>query len=72
MTALLTEKIPVRFAITVCTFGKAHHLERVSGKILRILVTSYVPGLGAGQLVPLLAGYLAATASRTLGGVYNY
>jgi len=67
---LVGEKVPVELT-------PGHHLpepyqlEGTEGEICWVLVATPIEGLGGLQFVPFFAGYLAASAGRTFGCVYE-
>jgi hypothetical protein len=66
MTALIREEQPSQFAVDDFFFH-AHQFVSVKGEIGGILVRSSIDGFFSRQVVPLLAGDLAASAGRTQG-----
>ena len=63
MAALFRKKQPFQFAVDDL-FAHANQLVGIKGEILRILVRAEVLGLFRRQIVPLLAGDLASSATH--------
>jgi hypothetical protein len=70
MPALVREEIPLDLA-PANHLSESCQLKGTEGEICWVLVAPPISGLGGRQLVPLFAGNLAASASRTLGSVYE-
>jgi hypothetical protein len=68
--ALIWKEVPVEFA-PGNHLSKPHQLVRTEGEICWVLEASPIKGLGGRQFVPFFAGYLAASAGRTLRCVYE-
>jgi hypothetical protein len=68
--ALVGEKVPVELASSK-HLPKPYQLVGTEGEICWVLVAPPIEGLGGRQLVPFFAGYLAASAGRTFGRVYE-
>jgi hypothetical protein len=67
---LIGEKVPVELA-PGHYLPKPYQLEGSEGEICWILKATPIKGLGGRQFVPFFAGYLAASAGRTFGSIYE-
>jgi hypothetical protein len=70
--ALLFSEKPPRVFIKIFRLGVLNECPCLSRKVGRILVTSGKPGFFSRKLVPLLAGYLASTASYAFGSIEHH
>jgi hypothetical protein len=70
VSTLIREKIPVELAPRH-HLPEPYQLEGTEGEICWVLVATPIESLGGRQFVPFLAGYLAASAGRTFGCVYE-
>jgi hypothetical protein len=68
--ALIREEVPLDLAPGI-HLSEPYQLKGTEGEICWVLEAPPITGLGGRQLVPLFAGHLAASASRTLGSVYE-
>jgi len=68
--ALVREKVPSELALGH-RLPEPYQLEGSEGEICWVLVATPIDGLGGRQFVPFFAGYLAASAGRTFGCVYE-
>jgi hypothetical protein len=68
--ALVGEKVPVELAPGP-QLPEPYQLEGTEGEICWVLEATPIEGLGGRQFVPFFAGYLAASAGRTFGCVYE-
>jgi hypothetical protein len=68
--ALVGEKVPVELA-SGHHLPEPYQLEGTEGEICWVLVATPIKGPGGRQFVPFFAGYLAASAGRTFGCVYE-
>jgi hypothetical protein len=67
---LVGEKVPVELAPGP-QLPEPYQLEGTEGEICWVLEATPIEGLGGRQFVPFFAGYLAASAGRTFGCVYE-
>jgi hypothetical protein len=68
--ALVGEKVPIELAPGP-QLPEPYQLEGTEGEICWVLEATPIEGLGGRQFVPFFAGYLAASAGRTFGCVYE-
>jgi hypothetical protein len=70
VSALVRKEVPFELA-PGDHLPKTYQFEGTEGEICWVLVAAPIEGFGGRQLVPLLAGNLAASTGRTPGCVYE-
>jgi len=70
VSTLVGEKVPIELA-PGHNLPEPYQLEGSEGEICWVLVATPIEGLSGRPLVPFFAGYLATSAGRTFGCVYE-